>query len=183
MNELLMIEAALFQLRAAQIEDPQFRLGLTVLASAVQAARDSGVNAARVNDIDFALNDLAGAVDFLGADAEKVTGPLALLRDDVNRLRESTALPAELVARIGAFRTKLKARRSAIERQTYREGGGEEPLPHPPEELRDEAVPIRRELTAAGFETPALDALLEDPQSLRFHSLTAILDELEVIAG
>ena len=38
--------------------------------------------------------------------------------------------------------------------------GAAEPLPHPPAELRAEALPIREQLAAAGFTTPALDALI-----------------------
>jgi hypothetical protein len=70
----------------------------------------------------------------------------------------------------------------AIERQTYVEGGAGR-LPHPPGALREEAVPLARQLTAAGFHTPALDALIADPESLRFHSIRELLDELDVIAG
>lgn len=184
MSDLLMVDAALFQLRAANVEEPQFKLGLTVLENAVTAAREGGLNAARMNDIEFALNDLAGAVEFLSEDeAALVNEPLSMLRNDIARLRETTALAPELLAKIEALRAKLKERRAAVERQTYREGGSDEALPHSPEELKEEAVPIRREVNAAGFETPALDALIEDPSSLRFHSIGAILDELEVIAG
>jgi len=53
----------------------------------------------------------------------------------------------------------------------------------PLEALRDEALPLRDQLVAAGFATPALDGLIDDPASLRFHSLTEIVDELEVIGG
>ena len=59
MSELVMMEAALFQLRAALGDDPELlamRLSADVLANAVTAAKDNGINAARVNDIEFALN-------------------------------------------------------------------------------------------------------------------------------
>lgn len=177
-----MLDAALFRLKAAAIEEPQFRLGLTMLENAIAGSRD-GVNAARVNDIEFALHDLAATVDFLSAEeAERVREPLELLRQDVESLRATTALAPEVIARIGALVTKLRARSSAVEKQTYQEGGGGEPLPHQPEELKAEAVPLARELAAAGFVTPALDALIEDPGSLRLHGMREILDELEVIA-
>jgi predicted naringenin-chalcone synthase len=71
----------------------------------------------------------------------------------------------------------------AIERQTYIEGGGDAALPHPPASLRDDAIPLARQLTAAGFATPSIDALIAEPASLRFHSIREILDELDVIAG
>jgi hypothetical protein len=71
-----------------------------------------------------------------------------------------------------------------MERSQYRvEGTDAAPLPHPPEELRELAIPIARQLTDAGFATPSLDQLIADPDSLRYHSLNEIVDELEVIAG
>lgn len=189
MAELVMLEAALFQLRSeAETADlsaaPQLELTISVLANAIAQARD-GVNAAHVNDIEFAINDLAGAVDELPAsDANRLVPILQMMRTDVDALKEQTALGADVVAKIDAFRAKLKARRSAIERQTYRPEGTEpEPLPHPPAELRAEALPLRDALAAAGFTTPELENLIDDPESLRFHSIGAILDELEVIAG
>lgn len=178
-----MLEAALFQLRAVPIDDPQFRLGITMLTNAVAAAKVR-VNAARVSDIDFALGDLGNAVDYLDAvDAAQVAPILQMIRDDVWRLREATALPAEVFARMAALQQKLKARRTAIERQTYQEGGSDEPLPHAPETLVDEVQSIRDALAAGGFATPALDAFLDEPAELRFHSIGAILDELEVVGA
>ena len=67
-----MLQAALFQLRGAidGIEDPflrsQIRLGTDVLSNAITNA-SNGVNAAAVNDIEFALNDVIGAVGELTA--------------------------------------------------------------------------------------------------------------------
>lgn len=188
MNDVVMLEAALFQLRAGAedvdaIYASQLELSLSVLANAIAGARD-GLNAARVGDIEFALNDLAAAVDELpAADANRLAEPLQLMREDLGRLKEATSLDAGVVAQIRALQTKLRARRAAIERQTYREGGGDEALPHPPDELRAEAVPLRDALAAAGFATPALDGLIDDPAALRFHSLGKIFDELDVIAG
>ena len=183
-----MLEAALFQLRSGA-EDvdamyaAQLELSLSVLANAIAGAREE-VNAARVSDIEFALNDLAASVDELPAtDVERVAAPLQMMRDDLDRLKEATSLDASVIARIRALQTKLRARRAAIERQTFREGGDDAPLPHPPEELREEALPLRDALAAAGFATPALDALIDDPAALRFHSINEIVDELDVIAG
>jgi hypothetical protein len=179
MSDLVMLEAALFQLRS---EAPQLGFALTLLENAIAAAHD-GVNAARVNDIEFAANDLAAAADELPAsDAARVAPILQQLRGDIDTLKQQNALGAGVVARIAALVAKLRARRSAIERQTYRAEGTEPaPLPHPPEQLREEALPLRGELAAAGFATPELDGLIAEPESLRFHSIGAILDELEVI--
>ncbi|MDQ3282305.1 MAG: hypothetical protein M3Q69_12945 [Acidobacteriota bacterium] len=187
MSELLMMEAALFQLRAAlEADDPQslpIRLSADVLGNAVLAAKSAGVNAARVNDIEFALNDLVAAIDDAGA-PDGVYAAVAMLQNDAAALRGQTALPQELIDSIRALQTKLRARTKAMERAQYRaEGTDPEPLPHPPEELRMEAIPLARHLAGAGFDTPALDALVADPESLRYHSMNEIVDELDVIAG
>ena len=183
----VMMQAALFNLSAAVdgIEDSfirsQIRLASAVLAGAIENAA-AGITPAAVSDIEFALKDLAGAADELSAaDAERILPFITQLRGDVMMLTAATALPESLLSAIQELQTKLKARRKAIERQTFVEGGVE-PLPHPPAELRAEALPIREQLAAAGFATPALDALIDDPQSLRMHGITAIIDELEVIA-
>jgi len=188
MNDVVMLEAALFQLRTGAedvdaIYAPQLELSLSLLSNAVAAARD-GINAARVNDMEFALADLGAAIDELpAADAERLAAPLEMMRDDLARLKESASLDAAVVARIRALQSRLRERRAAIERQTYREGGDDTPLPHPPDELRGDALPLRDTLAAAGFATPALDTLIEEPESLRFHSISEIVDELDVIAG
>jgi hypothetical protein len=185
MSELLMMEAALFQLRAALGDDPmlmRIRLGADVLGNAVAAAKD-GINAARVNDIEFALNDLVAAIDDAGA-PDEVYGAVAMLQNDAAKLRAATALPRELLDAIHALQVKLKTRKTAVERAQYRaEGTPEEPLPHPPEQLREDAIPLARQLAAAGFDTPSLAMLIADPDSLRYHSINEIIDELEVIAG
>src|SRR5262245_13911824 len=94
-----MLEAALFQLRNGAA-DPSLDVFFTVLENAIAGARDS-VNAARISDIDFALNDLAAAIDELPAsDFERLAGPLKMMRDDVERLKAETSLSPELVGRI-----------------------------------------------------------------------------------
>ena len=187
MSDVVMLEAALFQLRAAaegveEVYAAQLELCFSMLANAIAGAH-AGVNAARVNDIVFALNDLAAAIDELPAvDAERLTPPLTMMRADLDHLKQQTALDGAVIERIRTLQTKLRERRAAIERQTYREGDPE-PLPHPPDDLRAEAVPLREQLGAAGFATPALDGLIDDPAALRFHSISDIVDELDVITG
>jgi hypothetical protein len=178
MAELTMMEAALFQLRAAlDVGDP-LQLPARILEGAIAAAKEQGVNAARVSDIEFALNDLAAEAPFSAEPA------IALLREDLAALQRATALPNEVIAAIRALQAKLKERGKAIERSQYRaENAPVEPLPHPPEELRIEAQPIARKLADAGFTTPSLDGLVADPDSLRYHSINEIVDELDVIAG
>src|SRR5436853_128162 len=166
MTALVMMQAALFNLRAAigGIDDSfvqsQIRLAANVLGGAIDNA-GAGLTPAAVGDIEFALNDLAGAADELNAgDAERILPFIEQLRSDVAALSAAAALPEPLLAAIQALQTKLKSRKKAIERQTFIEGAGE-PLPHPPTELREEAVPIRAQLVEAGFSTPALDALID----------------------
>ena len=182
-----MLEAALFQLRAAANDidreiAPQLGLSINILANAIAAGHD-GVNASVASDIEFAFNDLSAAVDELPqADADRLAPIMATLRRDIDTLTAATALDPTVIEQIRSFQSKLRERMKAIERQTFVEGGAE-PLPHPPEALRDEAIPIARQLVAAGFSTPSLNALISDPASTRLHSLRDIADDLAVIVG
>jgi hypothetical protein len=183
---LVMMEAALFQLKSAVGADMELlpvRLSVDVFGNAVTAAKEQGLNAARVNDIEFALNDLIAAVDDAGAPAE-ILGPVAMLQNDTATLRTMTALPKELIASARALQTRLRERATAMERGQYRaEGSAEAPLPHPPEELREAAIPLAMELMAAGFDTPALESLLSGAETLRYHTINEIVDELDVVLG
>lgn len=190
MTEIVMMQAAVFQLRAAaaSVEDPftrsQMQLAVGVLANAVDSAAN-GVTAAIVNEIDFALNDVSAAIaDLPAAEAAPLESAVAMLRSDVEALKSQTALPADVVESVRALQAKLKVRGNAIERQTYVENAnGNEPLPHPPSELQADAIPLRETLAMAGFATPALDVLVVDPALLRFHTIREIIDELDVIIG
>lgn len=185
MSELVMMEAALFQLRAAIADDPgamSISIAANVLSNAIAAAKGEGINAARVNDIEFAMNDLIAAVDDGGA-PDPVFAAIAMLQNDVARMRNATAIPKEIVAAIRVLQSKLRERAKAMERAQYRmEGAEAEPLPYTPEDLRNEAVPLARELAAAGFSTPSLDELIAARDELRYHTLNEIVDELDVIA-
>jgi hypothetical protein len=187
MTDVVMLEAALFQLRAAASDidpevAPQLGLSINIFANAIASARDA-VNAAVASDIEFAFNDLTAAADELPqSDADRLAPMMASLRRDIDALTAATALDPTVLAQIRAFQSKLRERMKAIERQTFVEGIAEEP-PHSPEALREEAIPIARRLAAVGFATPSLNALIADPDSVRFHSLREMLDELDVIAG
>lgn len=186
MTELMMMEAALFQLRAAVGDDPMLlsvRISTEVLANAVAAAKNEGVNTARVNDIEFALNDLIVAIDDAGA-TDEIYLAVAMLQNDTASLRNKTALPVELTKSVRELQTKLKERAKAMERSQYRaEGSVADALPHDPAMLREAAIPIVRQLAAAGFSTPALDLLIAVPQELRYHTINEIVDELDVVLG
>ena len=185
MSELVMMEAALFQLRASIGDDPSLlplRLSAEVLANAVAAAKDEGVNAARVNDIAFALNDLIAALDDDGA-PDDICMAVAMLQNDAATLHATVALPQELTAAMRELRVRLRERATAMERAQYRVEGTEAVLPHPPEALREAAIPIARQLADAGFATPALEVLIADPGSLRYHTLNEIVDELDAVSA
>lgn len=190
MTDAILLEASLFQLTNAinNVDDPMFKaqlnLSMGMLSSAVQAAIDS-LNPATMNDVEFALNDVVAVVGELSAaDADRVTPALQLMQADVAQLKQASSLSPKIVDAVRAFQEKLKARRTAVERQTYREGGASAAdLPFPPAEAAAEAQMMRPFLAKAGFQTPALDELIADPESLRFHSIGEILDELDVIVG
>ena len=186
MSDLQTMEAAVQELRAALTDDPALlgmRLSADVLANAIAAAKGSGVNAARVNDIEFALSDLVSAVDDAGA-PDAVLFAVAGLQNETAALRRANALPADTISAIRDLVHRLRTRAKALERSQYRvEGTEAAPIPHPAEELRELAIPIARELAAAGFATPSLDELIARPNSLRYHSVNEIADEMEVIAG
>lgn len=186
MNELTMMEAALFQLRVALGDEPALlpvRISADVFGNALATAMSEGLNPARVNDIEFALNDLIAAIDDGGAPNEVFTA-VAMLQNDTARLRNDYSLPPELLRQMQALQVKLRARAKAMERGQFRTEGSEpEPLPHAPEELKAEAVPIARQLEAAGFQIPAIDTLLNDADELRYHTLNEVADELDVILG
>jgi hypothetical protein len=187
MTGVMMLEAALVQLRAAAsgIERelaPQLALSINILANAIASGHD-GVNASVASDVEFAFNDLSAAVDELPQpDADRLAPMMTGLRRDIDAMTAATGLDHAVIAQIRAFQSRLRERMKAVERQTFLEDGGEV-LPHPPEALREEAIPIARQLIAAGFQTPALNALIAEPESIRFHSLRDMLDELDVIAG
>ena len=167
---------------AQQIGDPALSLAGSMLSNAVGAAGAS-LNPATVNDIVFAVNDVMGALESLSAaDASQVETIVEALKGEVDTLRAATALPAALVEATRAFQAKLRLRRAAIERQTYREGAIAE-LPHPPEELHTDAATIKPLLAAAGFATPSLDSFCKHQASLRFHSIVEMIDELDTIIG
>jgi hypothetical protein len=187
MTDVTMLEATLFQLRAVTSDidaevAPQLGLSINILANAIASGHD-GVNASIASDIEFAFNDLSAAVDELPqSDADRLAPLMATLRRDVEALESATSLDPALIAQIESFQSKLRERMKAIERQTFVENASE-PLPHPPEALRDEAIPIARQLLAAGFQTPSLNVLISDPAATRLHSLRDVADELDVILG
>src|SRR6185369_1764843 len=114
MTDTVMLEASLFQLKsaAAGIDDPMFKtqlqLTLDVLTNAVMAASQS-LSPATMNDVEFALNDVAGTVGELNAaDAEAINAALEMMKADVATLMAATALPANVISAVRDLQSKLK---------------------------------------------------------------------------
>jgi hypothetical protein len=187
MSDLTSIRTAAATLRA-RTDELEESFGRTALRLATDVftgalgAEGAPVNPALAGDIAFAFNDVAAAADDLGNEGAAITPLIEALRTEIDSLKAEMALPAALLAAMRALQQKLRERRTAVERQTYVEEHTE-PLPHPPEELGAEALPIRDQLAGFGFITPALDGLIEDPASLRFQTISEIVDEMDVIAG
>jgi len=140
-----MMEAALFQLRAALGDDPEYlaiRISADVLANAVKAAKATGVNAARVNDIEFALNDLVAAIDDSPNAPDSIFQAVALLQNDAAALRATTALPNDLVSAIRALQTKLRAP-SRVRSPTHRRSCATRPSRSPASSPRPASTPRR----------------------------------------
>src|SRR5947209_19785636 len=115
MSDVAILEAALFQLRAAASDidaevAPQLGLSINILANAIASGRDA-VNASIASDIEFAFNDLSAAVDELPqSDADRLAPLMAALRRDIDALTAATELEPAVIAQIRAFETKLRER-------------------------------------------------------------------------
>src|SRR5438105_4014533 len=108
-EELMLLEAALFQLKSDAASVNEMQLTINLLSNAIEAA-GQGVSPAVVNDIEFALNDVAAAIaDLSAADAERIAPIVTVLQDDVERLKESTSLEPAVINAIRALQVKLKA--------------------------------------------------------------------------
>jgi hypothetical protein len=161
----------------------QTKLALAMLRRAITVSTE--VTPRTVSDMQFALNDLTLVSEELPpGDRESFDPQLQAIDDVILHLRAAAMLPKPLVNRLSILRTKMAERRTAIERETYRPPEKEPtPIPHDPEALRGEADDIRLELKKAGYDTPALDRLAESPGSFRFHDVSDLIDELDVIIG
>jgi hypothetical protein len=159
------------------------RVAVDLLSNAMGGNLAAPVNAALVNDLAFLFDDVASAAaDLTGTDAARISPIISAMEGEIAALRNETALPVELLSSMEVLRANLAERRDAIQRQTFVEGGRTE-LPHPPAELRATALQLRPQIASAGFATPALDALIDEPEGLTFRSCGDLIDELEVIGG
>ncbi|HEY5610801.1 MAG TPA: hypothetical protein VIL97_06325 [Thermoanaerobaculia bacterium] len=160
----------------------QMQLAANLLASVLLLVSED-LNARRAKDAEFALNDLLNLTNELSPDDRaKVEGPLSILEDEIESMKSSAALPEPVFEKMKLLQSKLRERRMAIERQTFRPPENEpEPLPHDPQQLRAEAAELQNELTRNGFETPTLDRLVQQPQSFQGRDVSELIEELDVI--
>lgn len=169
---------------ADESDEPAVKLSRVVLRDAADAAMREP-NTRRMADLSFALTDLRSAIDELPF-SERATfaQPVGELNDLVEELCKRTSLSGSLLEHIRYLSERLEQRRAAVARQGFHPPGSTPPpLPHAPADLQREAIEIRDALRASGFETPALDQLVEQPDSVYMSELAAIVNELEVITG
>lgn len=167
---------------AAESEEPAVRLSRVVLEESAEAAMREP-NTRRVADLSFALTDFRAAVDELPyGERSALDAPLRELSAIVDELRRRTALSPSLIEHLTHLRKRVETRRAAVARQGFHPPGTTPPpLPHPPEELARDAAPLRDALRTSGFDTPALDLLIDSPAAVYMSELSNIADELEVI--
>jgi hypothetical protein len=162
----------------------QIRLATAMLRNAADAAT-SALSPRTVSDMEFALNDLLSVADELPvSDRAAIDPALRTISDVVRSAKGAAALPPPLVERITLLHSKLRERKSAIEREPFRPpGSAPEALPHEPATLQPEAETLRLQLREAGFDTPALDRLIEKGSAFRLSDVRELMEELEVIIG
>ena len=163
---------------------PQVKLAASVLGNAIGAAT-SDLNPRTVQDLDFAYTDLRGLADELGGnDRSSIDRFLSALSTEIERLKAAVSLPEEVTQSVSVLQKKLKERRSAVERQTYRvPGTAPEPIPHPPAELQPDAESLQKQLTRFGYDTPTLNRLVSSPADFEIRDVSELIEELDVILG
>ena len=162
----------------------QILLSGNLLIDSINSALDD-LNAHRVRDIEFAFNDFEQLVSELPPpDLENFGSCVSMLRSSIEELRERAALPANVLGRLKSLRSKAKERQTAHERALFRPPDApDEPLPHDPASLREEADALRGILMDQGFETPMMDQLAESPESFGLRDYSTLIDEIDGIVG
>lgn len=160
----------------------QTNLATAMLRNAAAVAREE-VSARTASDMEFALNDLRLIADELPDDDRARFEPhLTAIAKIIEELKGAAALPARLVSQIEQLKGKLSERSKAIQRAPYQAPeAAKAPLPHEPAVLRPEAREIRMLLRNAGFDTPALDRLVDGNDELYLSDVNRVIEELEVI--
>ncbi len=160
----------------------QIKLAGNLLIDALNESAD-GVNARRVRDIGFALDDVRGLIsDLVPPEAESFQPCLTQLSSAVEELRRTSSLSEGVVDRLRELRDRAEQRRVAAERAAFRPPeAAAEPLPNDPAELQSEADSLRELLQGEGFETPVLDRLASAPSEFEIRDCAALVDELEPI--
>ena len=172
---------------AATLDDiyaAQAKLTVAILRNAVDSLV-ADANPRTVSDVDFALNDVAAlAGDLPPAEGDRVEKSVTAIRDALASVKSETALPDTVLQLINLLREKLSARRTAIDRATFRDPStSDESLPHDPATLHDEASALRDSLQRAGFDTPMLSQLIATPATFYRAEVSQLIDELDVISG
>lgn len=179
MSQLDAVAATLDDIYAAQA-----KLTVAILRNAVDSLV-ADANPRTVSDVDFALNDVAAlSGDLPPAEGERVEASVHAIREVLASVKNENALPETVLQHINVLREKLSARRTAIDRATFRDpSAADEGLPHDPASLHDEARTLRDSLQRAGFDTPMLSQLIATPATFYRAEVSQLIDELDVISG
>lgn len=140
-------------------------------------------NPRTIKGLAFALNDLIGMTGDLSSEVQsQFQAMFETLRHEVSRLQSEFSLSEATANKLKALRTRLTERRGAREKQLYLPPGSPmAPLPHEPATMQADAVVLQREVAAAGFESPALDRLAENPATFELRDVTELIDEINAI--
>jgi hypothetical protein len=168
----------------SSIEEPfyktQLQLATTVLGNAI-AALDEEPSPAQINDAEFAFGDITSMASEIPPNDEARLNPaIEEFRNALASVKESKALPLELIAQARELQQKLRLRREALERQGYRFEGEEPPhIPNHPRELCLPARRLQRELAVAGFRMGSLDKLVSNPDDFAYHDVADLIADID----
>lgn len=158
----------------------QVTLSGNLFIQSLNAAVDD-LNARTFRDIDFSFRDLQTSIDATGLD-NAFASITPTVRDSIEKLRATAGLRPHVIAAAEELKRKLGERKTAVERAAYRPPDApHEPAPHEPVTLASAADHLRRELQAAGFETPVMDELATSPESFEVRDCAFLIDEIDGI--
>lgn len=158
----------------------QVTLSGNLFIQSLNAAVES-LNARTFRDVDFSFRDLLTSIRATGL--EDAFEPIAdRIHEVVERLRLVAGLRPDVIDAAEDLKRKLAERKSAVERAIYLPPDApHEPPPHDPATLAPAADALRRQLNAAGFETPMMDELATSPGSFEVRDCAFLIDEIDGI--
>jgi hypothetical protein len=158
----------------------QLTLSGNLFIQSLNAAAED-LNARTFRDVDFSFRDVLTSVQATGI--EDAFAPItATIQDVIERLRSVAGLPPDVIAAANDLKRKLAERKSVVERSIYLPPDvPHEPPPHDPATLAPAADSLRRELNAAGFETPVMDDLATSPGTFEVRDCAFLIDEIDGI--